>query len=776
MCVFRVTLLWCFILFTGYSFAQDIIVSPSVPDFLDLKASCVEATYGNHSDPSLNRGVVSGRHTLITSPGNDAYSGGKLPLLPENTSKVVRLGEDRSDQSESISYHFIVNSERPLLKVKFAAIFNENRGLPDAYKSHFTIRVLNVSGQPIHQYATLDMTVGGHMNIPMQGKLSPYWSKWTDLIFDMSAFGGKQVEVQFTKTAGASYYSSNWAYAYYTVECISAKMQMSECNDKTFTLSAPDGFRSYNWFNNQNEQEQKCQMGDSDMALSCTAVSVTGYPGYLSAFVSDKGALPPTDRIIKDTIPQGASYVKNEFSLSPQNKPGDFTYHRTFCDLNQCQSQTLYTLLLRVNQRYYPIEAGICEGEDYTDSGFEWRAPEPGLYYDTLRLISSSGQDSIVCLKLSVSASSLSPDRMTGNTSPCTGTRETYSIPFSSYDIGNRWQWEVPQGVIINSNSKDRTLEAEFTDESRAGNITLHYSTACTSGSVSLMVTPHPSYQQFQTDTVCSGNEYHKNNFHLPKQTEVGTRLHYQYHKTTAGCDSILSLALTVLPSPEIKIVRSDSVICEGDEVQLYVESTGQAPEEETGPFVAVGDIYCSDGSIIRPVDFAASGKTAEGVVFWVDESGHHGWIVHKENQCEDCAFVTGEGIALPEGIGSDKDCQIALDTAGYFNTQKFWQSGRINDFPAMQCVNFDQGWYLPASKQLLILAGNLFPVDGSLEIIGGEVIAPAENRDYWSSTQYEKAYRAWTWNQSNQDGTLGTCMRDGILTHKFQVRTIRNF
>lgn len=775
MCVFRVTILWCFILFAGYSFAQDVIVSPSVPDFTDLKATCVEATYGTNRYPHSNHGIVSGRHTLITSPGTDAYSGGKLPLLPENTSKVVRLGEDRSDQSECISYHFIVDPKRPLLKVKFAAIFNEGKGLYNVLKSHFKVRVLNTSGQPIHEYATFDLFPDFNTFIELQGKFPPHWCNWTDLIIDMSVASGKQVEVQFIKSAGENYYDFYWAYAYYTAECISAKMQMRECNGKAFTLSAPDGFLYYNWSNNRQEQEQKCQIGDSDMALSCTAVSANGYPSYLSAFVSDRDALPSTDRIIYDTIPQGASYVKNKFSLPPQNKPGDYIYHRTFCDLNQCSSQTLYTLLLRVNQCYYPIEAGICEGEDYTDNGFEWRAPEPGLYYDTLRLTSTSGLDSIVCLKLFVSASSLSPNKLTGNTSPCTGTRETYSMPFSGYDIGNTWQWEVPQGVIINGSPQKRTLEAEFTDNSRAGNIILHYSTACTSGSVSLMVTPHTSYQQFQTDTICSGNEYHKNYFHLPKQTKVGTGLHYQYHKTAAGCDSILLLALTVLPSPEIKIIRSDSVICEGDEVQLYVQSTGQAPEEETGSFVTVGDIYCSDGSIIRPADFASSGKIAEGVVFWVDPSGQHGWIVHKENQCKNCAFIKDSSTTFPEGLGSDSDNLNLTDTAGYQNTRIFWESGRLNEFPAIQSIDFNQGWYLPASKQLLILIGSQFLVDQSLKMIGGEVIVPEENCGYWSSTQFERQLNIWNWRQNYSMDYIATGIIVNLIAESW-VRSIRNF
>ena len=40
---------------------------------------------------------------------------------------------------------------------------------------------------------------------------------------------------------------------------------------------------------------------------------------------------------------------------------------------------------------------------------------------------------------------------------------------------------------------------------------------------------------------------------------------------------------------------------------------------------VFVGDILCTDGSTVRVNEFAASGKTALGVVYYVDNSGQNG-------------------------------------------------------------------------------------------------------------------------------------------------------
>ncbi len=51
------------------------------------------------------------------------------------------------------------------------------------------------------------------------------------------------------------------------------------------------------------------------------------------------------------------------------------------------------------------------------------------------------------------------------------------------------------------------------------------------------------------------------------------------------------------------------------------------------GQNVSIGDILCTDGSTVRPEQFASSGKTAEGVVFYVDAADSHGWVVSLDDQ-----------------------------------------------------------------------------------------------------------------------------------------------
>lgn len=775
------------VLLYGSISTKSQTIAPILPDFSNLHAEWVTATYGDIENPYAHKGIHPDHHASFILPGTDKYTGGQLSVVPEAGVGSVRLGSDRSGQSESLSYRFVVDPEKTLLKVKVAFVINEYYNSPlwgGSENSDFTIQTTSISGQEQYDCANFSLkNSAGHLPFveTLVPRTTPGWRKWADVILDLTPFSGKAVEVRFTKKAGRE---RGWTYAYYTAEFISAKVEMYGCTGNKFNLRLPEGYQNYTWFNGSGSPALSWQTGDNNMWLSCATTSRNITNTTYIAYLHLRGDVPESDRILFDTIQQGDAYDRNRFDLGTLSRTGDYVYHQTFCDATACSGRTMHSLFLRVNQRYYPVEAKICEGEDYTENGFDWISPAAGLYYDTLRLTSSAGRDSIVCLKLAVSVSQLSPDRITGNVSPCTGERESYTVPFAAHDVGNSWRWEVPAGASLLSSSSSRELEVMFTEASPAGNLTLHYATGCTSGTVSLWVAPQPSFRQFFTDTICSGNEYHKYGFHLPRQDEEGMELHYQFHRTASGCDSTLSLALTVLPSPQIRILRSDSIICEGDEVQLYAQNLATIPTEEPGDFIAVGDIYCSDGSILRPSEYVASGKTAEGVVFWVDKTGKHGWIVHKEEACEDCTFVIAENIPLPEGIGTDPDDgTLPTDTAGYANTQKFWESGRINDYPAMKSVPFEQGWYIPAARQFFTLLGNLFVVEPVLESIGGSIVLPLdennvthkEQRFYYTSTKGEDDYIWQCERNQNRNGYMIYLYPNTNIIYA-HVRPVRSF
>ena len=119
---------------------------------------------------------------------------------------------------------------------------------------------------------------------------------------------------------------------------------------------------------------------------------------------------------------------------------------------------------------------------------------------------------------------------------------------------------------------------------------------------------------------------------------------------------------------------------------------------------IAIGDILCTDGTVVGSNDYAASGKTALGIVFYVDDSGQHGWAVHLEYQGE--MPWCHEYIDIPN-LQNYRNFRDAIkDIDGYSNTRAIRNHGTASLFPAAWAVDFDNGWYLPAAGQIRQLYG----------------------------------------------------------------------
>jgi hypothetical protein len=155
-------------------------------------------------------------------------------------------------------------------------------------------------------------------------------------------------------------------------------------------------------------------------------------------------------------------------------------------------------------------------------------------------------------------------------------------------------------------------------------------------------------------------------------------------------------------------------------------------------------------------------GKTAQGVVFYVDYSGLHGWAVHLYLQAMNSTAWGLGGIDLPTLPNYTSPRTVITDYDGYENTRKIREAGDASEYPAAWVVNFEQGWYLPAAGQLVVLFSESNRVNASLQIVGGTQIQP--NTSLWASTEYGSA-TAWsvsnTWGVGNpvknaSDGVRG--------------------
>jgi len=733
------------------------------PDFTNLKSPYVEGHYGRTYAPFAYSGFIDGRHTEITEQGTDPNTGNILQFLPPGESKVIRLGNAQiGAEAEALTYHLTVDPDNPILLVKFAVVF-QDPGHQGVEQPRFVMRIMDEDGSLIESCSEYDVSaraeIEGFQSYGAGGHVPIRWRDWTNVGLDMSAFAGKQVQVQFI-TYDCSL-SGHYGYAYFTASCVYNKLRLNVCTGNTFTVEAPGGFASYLWDNGDRTHISTRTKTDNDMTLSCIVTSATGCRFTLSAYVSSTFT-PTQNNEITDEICQGEGYDRNRFNLPPQTQFGTFVFYNTYLNPNTCSGAVTDQLTLTVHQTHYPLKASICQGESYTDNGFNIQNPAVGIKYDTLHLKSTKlGCDSIVCLELIVSSSFNMPNTLTGDANPCSNELVTYSFAGS---VGlTSYQWETPANAHILSGQGTNQVRLYFTDDT-PGNIILNGENGCGAGTVTLPVKPRQSYENLIIDSICSGEIYNRHNFNLGRQDDTGYFSYYHDEKTTSGCDSTTTLVLFVFPTPTIDIaVQNDTVLCFEQTVTLYAVPSNTSVVFAPIPKVAIGDILCTDGSIVKPNAYAASGKTAEAVVFYVDKTGEHGWAVDLRNLTYNLRWSDDITFDIPTMDNHPTVASALMDFDGYGNTLKM-RAAMPDPTLLAWAPDISQGWYIPAMGQLEMMICVSEKINPTLTMLFGNFTGTVSKMVvYWSSTEagadkcYTPEHSGWVTTRLKNSGSVGT-------------------
>ena len=286
----------------------------------------------------------------------------------------------------------------------------------------------------------------------------------------------------------------------------------------------------------------------------------------------------PQQTNLNMAICEGSTYSENGFNVDEAG-----VYIRSLQTVNGCDS--IVTLNLTVN----PVEstnltAAICEGTTtYTENGFN--VSEAGTYTQTLQTV--NGCDSIVTLTLTVN-----PVANTNLTvTICEGSSYTEN-DFNVNEAGSYTQTlqtidgcdsivtlTLTVNPVENTNLSAAICEGSVYTEngfnaSEAGTYTQNLQTVNGCDSiVTLNLTVNPVESTNLTAAICEGSTYTENGF---SESEAGT--YTQNLQTINGCDSIVTLTLTVNPTYNITI---DASINEGE----TYEENGFS-ESEAGTYV----------------------------------------------------------------------------------------------------------------------------------------------------------------------------------------------
>ena len=259
-------------------------------------------------------------------------------------------------------------------------------------------------------------------------------------------------------------------------------------------------------------------------------------------------------------ICEGSSYTENGFNASEAG-----TYTQNLQTIDGCDS--IVTLTLSVNPvASTTLSASICEGTTYTENGFN--ASEAGTYTQNMQTV--NGCDSIVTLTLTVNPVA----NTTLSVAICEGTTYTEN-GFNASETGTYTQTLqtvngcdsiVTLNLIINPVASTNLTAAicegsTYTENgfnvSEAGTYTQNLQTVNGCDSiVTLTLTVNPVESTNLTAAICEGSAYAENGFNV---SEAGT--YTQNLQTIDGCDSIVTLTLTVNPVANTTL---SAAICEG--------------------------------------------------------------------------------------------------------------------------------------------------------------------------------------------------------------------
>jgi hypothetical protein len=312
------------------------------------------------------------------------------------------------------------------------------------------------------------------------------------------------------------------------------------------------------------------------------------------------------------TICAGSSYLFNGLQLTTGG-----TFADTMQNANGCDS--IITLTLIVNPTLTgSLAATICTGRSYSFNGQQ--ISNAGTYSDTLQ--NANGCDSIITLTLTVNPT------LTGSLTATICAGSTY--PFNGQQLT---QAGIYKDTIQSANSCDSI--------------------------VTLNLTVAPVLQSTFSDTICNGDSYSFNNLSI---SQAG--IYYDTLQTPVGCDSIVTLSLTVrdLPQPTI-LKNADTLLTQSFATYQWLKN-----------------------------DSAIAGDTLQQIA--ITTTGNYRVIVSDANGCTDTSATFNVTSVRISNVLASTDFKLYPNpTNGHFTIE--WSEGTAE----IQIVNALGQIILPAVK-----------------------------------------------------------------------------
>ena len=312
----------------------------------------------------------------------------------------------------------------------------------------------------------------------------------------------------------------------------------------------------------------------------------------------------PVDSVnFEESISAGGTYNNHGFTYVAPLTTVVIVHYDTIWSTNLNGCDSIVTLALTVNPAdSVHFDENICAGHIYDDHNFYYEAPYstiPSVYYDTIRTTNIFGSDSIVSLTLTINpVDSVHFADITCAGSTYTNHGFTYEIPYSTspsviYDTVRTFNVNGCDSIVtltltvnpVDSVHFEGIICAGSTYSENGFNYTAPYSTTLSTyydtihtsnvngcdSIVTLALTVNPVDSIHFAETICAGDTFNDHGFTYIAPYSTTLSVHYDTLRLTKfgpdGCDSIVTLALTVNP---VDSVHFDEDVCAGNTFSNY--------------------------------------------------------------------------------------------------------------------------------------------------------------------------------------------------------------
>ena len=548
-------------------------------DFTALDSSSVTCTTGGYYAPYLYKGVVPGRHTVITEQGYDSIIP-SLPLIPAGETRSVRLGNSNTgSEAEAIAYNIKVTEDNAVLVFKYAAVMQNPDHLPTR-QPRLMLEIVNSWG------LTLDYDCG-YFDFVASSKLGwhgtdPMWKEWTTIGLDLSDYIGERIYIRLTNRDCAE--KGHYGYAYFTLNFMPRTITSTRCGDAPTNLYvAPQGFE-YRWTTvadttkvlssthtlevPMDHTEYLCRMnqvGKPQCNFSLRFVAEPRYPVAAfessltrgcadtlflrnTSFVSNDGINPKPRHEAVDSavwdLGDGRILPATD-SILPvvYEHDGNYTVTlRAYLRSGNCVDIKQQAFNLVGLEKHIKLKKSICEGDYYDFNGRY--LTEPGKYLDTLH----QGE--------------------------CT---EVYTL-----DLRVNRNYHFSEHVFICKGDK-YNFRGQVLTEPGIYTDSLITTSGCDSV-YEVILNLSPVYIIETEATICDVETY---NFRGKRLNQEG--VYYDRFVADKGCDSVYKLTLHVLPT--LRVDTTYAEMCVGDTLHFgpYSYSTSGIYYDT----IAIDSLHC---------------------------------------------------------------------------------------------------------------------------------------------------------------------------------------